>query len=183
MIDRQQRLQDRLIPEIEIFRKTCQSLQLATLSTSLQLDTSSLLEPHVSYAPFAHINTGYFILISDITEHGQNLKKCPFVSAMMIQDESAARSIYARCRLSFESQAKLIDKSSMLGQQAIGALHERFGEIITQLSGLDDFNLYQLVPIKGRYVKGFGQAFELTGDELLNITPLKKEHVKQQAQQ
>lgn len=170
LIDKQQRLQSRLLPEMQAFRETCQSLQLATLKEQA---------PHASYTPFAYTDAGYFILISDITEHGQNLKKCASVSAMMIQEESAARSIYARCRLSFDSQAKLIDKSSMLGQQAMTALQDRFGEIIPQLSALDDFNLYQLVPIKGRYVKGFGQAFELSGVELLNITQLTKEHVKQ----
>jgi len=169
MIDKQQRLQNRLIPEIEAFRETAQSLQLATLS-----DT----QPHVSYSPFAYTEAGYFILISDIAQHGQNLKESNSVAAMMIDDESTSKSIHARRRLSFESKAQLIDKCSALGEQAIAALHTRFGDIITQLSALGDFNLYQLVPIKGRYVKGFGKAFDLSGADLLNITHLTKGHLQ-----
>ena len=168
MIDKQQRLQNRLIPEIEDFRETAQSLQLATLNKG---------QPHVSYSPFAYTEAGYFILISDIAQHGQNLKTANSVAAMMIDDESTSKSIHARRRLSFESKAQLVDKVSELGQLAISALHTRFGEIITQLSALGDFKLYQLVPIKGRYVKGFGKAFDLTGADLLTITHLTKGHL------
>ncbi|MEZ8823940.1 heme utilization protein HutZ [Vibrio amylolyticus] len=169
MIDKQQRLQDRLGPEIQEFRDSCQTLQLATLNGNV---------PHVSYAPYAHTSHGYFILISDIAQHGQNLKRAKSVSIMMIEDESAARSIYARRRLSFDSQATCIDKQSAMGQEGIEALRQRFGEIIENLSTLDDFNLYQLVPEQGRYVKGFGKAFHVSGDDLLSFLHLSEGHVR-----
>ncbi|GLS91074.1 heme utilization protein HutZ [Psychromonas marina] len=167
MIDKQARLQGRLIPEIHEFREHCQSLQLATLNDGL---------PHASYAPFAYTEAGYFILISDIAQHGQNLKTAKSVAFMMLDDESAAKSIFARRRLSYESQANCIDKKSDLGVQGLNALEARFGDMIPQLSQLNDFNLYQLKPLKGRYVKGFGKAFELTGDELQDITHLQGGH-------
>lgn len=169
MIDKQQRLQDRLIPEIQDFRNQCQTLQLATLDGQL---------PCASYAPFAHTEAGYFILISDIAQHGQNLKTATAVSAMLIQDEASAKSLFARKRLSFNSNAQCIDKNSELGQQGIEALRERFGDMITQLSQLNDFNLYQLQPLQGRYVKGFGQAFDLMGEELNEIKHLTGGHSK-----
>jgi len=169
MIEKQARLQGRLLPEIEEFRANCKSLQLATLND---------LQPHASYAPFAYTEAGYFILISDIAQHGQNLKTAKAVSFMMLEDESVSKSIFARRRLSFECVASCIDKSSELGCQAISALEQRFGEMITKLSQLNDFNLYQLKPIKGRYVKGFGKAFELSGDGKFDITHLKGGHTK-----
>ncbi|MCK6264195.1 heme utilization protein HutZ [Vibrio sp. ZSDE26] len=169
MIDKQQRLQDRLGPEIQEFRDSCQTLQLATLNEGI---------PHVSYAPFAHTSQGYFILISDIAQHGQNLKQSTSVSLMMIEDESQAKSIYARRRLSFDSQAACIDKQSEMGIEAIAALRSRFGEIIDNLSTLDDFNLYQLMPEKGRYVKGFGKAFNVSGNDLLSFLHLNEGHVR-----
>lgn len=169
VINKQARLQGRLIPEIQEFREHCQSLQLATLNGQ---------HPHASYAPFAYTEVGYFILVSDIAQHGQNLKTAKSVSFMMLEDESAAKSIFARRRLSYEGQANCIDKNSELGVQALKALGARFGEMITNLSQLNDFNLYQLKPIKGRYVKGFGKAFELSGDELMEFTNLQGGHLK-----
>lgn len=169
VIDKQTRLQGRLLPEIKAFREHCQSLQLATLNGS---------HPHASYAPFAYTEAGYFILISDIAQHGQNLKSAESVSFMMLDDESVAKSIFARRRLSYDCQANCIDKKSDLGVQAVNALEARFGEMITKLSQLNDFNLYQLKPLKGRYVKGFGKAFELSGNELMDITHLQGGHRK-----
>lgn len=169
MNDKQARLQGRLLPEIEAFREDCQSLQLATLNGD---------HPHASYAPFAYAEGDYFILISDIAQHGQNLKTAKSVSFMMLEDESSAKSIFARRRLSYESVASCIDKKSELGVAALSALEARFGEMITQLSQLNDFNLYQLKSLKGRYVKGFGKAFELSGNELLDITHLQGGHNK-----
>jgi len=169
VIDKQQRLQDRLLPEIKAFREHCKTLQLATLEGQ---------QPYASYAPFAHTSAGYFILISDIAQHGQNLKSASALSAMMIEDEADAKSLFARRRLSFQSNAHCVDKQSELGQQGIQALTARFGEMIIQLSQLDDFNLYQLIPLQGRYVKGFGKAFDLMGDELSEIKHLTGGHRK-----
>ena len=169
LINKQARLQGRLLPEIDELRDSCQSLQLATLNGQ---------KPHASYAPFAYNEAGYFILISDIAQHGQNLKTAKEISFMMLEDESAAKSIFARRRLSFESKAQCVDKNSELGMQGINALQQRFGEMIMQLSQLKDFNLYLLKPLKGRFVKGFGKAFEISGDELNQLSHLQGGHQK-----
>ncbi|SON53398.1 heme utilization protein HutZ [Vibrio tapetis] len=165
-----ERLQNRIGPEIQEFRDGCQTLQLATLNGAI---------PHVSYAPFAHNEQGYFILVSDIAQHGQNLKTAKSVSIMMIEDESAAKTIYARRRLGFDTQAECIDKQSETGIAAIACLKARFGDIVESLSSLADFNLYQLTPEKGRYVKGFGQAFDVSGDDLLSFVHLDEGHRKE----
>jgi len=169
MDDKQQRIQNRIGPEIQAFRDQCQTLQLATLNNGI---------PHVSYAPFAHTEQGYYILVSDIAQHGQNLKTAKSVSIMMIEDEASAKTIYARRRLSFDTTATLIDKTSATGQQALAALTARFGEIIANLSQLGDFNLYQLTPEQGRYVKGFGKAFNVSSDDLLSLIHLNEGHLR-----
>ena len=168
MMEKKQRLQGRLGPEIIEFRQQCKTLQLATLSNDI---------PHTSYTPFAHNDQGYYILVSDIAQHGQNLKAAKAVSIMMIEDESLAKSIYARRRLSFDTQAKLVNKTSSEGLAAIAALRDRFGEIIDNLSQLGDFCLYQLIPEKGRYVKGFGQAFDITGNDEVDFVHLTSGHI------
>lgn len=175
MMDKAERLQNRLGPEIQEFRDSRKTLQLATVDKDGK--------PHSSYAPFAFSDKGYYILISDIAAHGRNLKEVKSVSIMMIEDEAQARTIFARRRLSFDTQAELVERHSDHWHTAIHLMRERLGELIDDLSKLGDFNLYRLNPVIGRYVKGFGQAFDVTGEDLLSVVHLDEGHVQQMKQE
>ncbi len=48
--------------------------------------------------------------------------------------------------------------------------------MIDNLAALTDFNLFKLVPERGLYVKGFGQAFSLSGAELLDVNWMRDGH-------
>ncbi|MBM7037140.1 heme utilization protein HutZ [Vibrio ulleungensis] len=167
---KKERLQNRLGPEVQEFRDSRQTLQLATIGESGA--------PHVSYAPFAFDQQGYYILVSDLAEHGKNLKLNKRVSIMMIQDENEAKSVHARKRLTFDTEAMHIDKASEHGVAGIAALVTRFGEMAENLSKLGDFNLYKLTPSSGRYVKGFGQAFNVSGNDLVDFLHLDEGHLQ-----
>lgn len=167
---RRERLQSRLEPEVREFRDSRQTLQLATITPDGI--------PNASYAPFAFDSQAYYVLVSDIAAHGRNLKNNRQVSILMIEDESECKQIYARKRLTFDAQAELVERSSEIWVQGIEALKARFGEIIDDLSQLGDFNLYRLVPESGRYVKGFGQAFVISGDDMLDFVHLTQGHIK-----
>ncbi|CAH0526442.1 Heme oxygenase HutZ [Allocatenococcus thiocycli] len=167
---RRERLQGRLEPEVREFRDSRQTLQLATINEAGI--------PNSTYAPFAFDSKAYYILVSDIAAHGKNLKTNRNVSILMIEDESECKNIYARKRLTFDTRAELVEKQTQDWQQGIAALRARFGEIIDNLSQLGDFNLYRLVPDSGRYVKGFGQAYVITGDDMLDFVHLTEGHVK-----
>ncbi|PKF50391.1 heme utilization protein HutZ [Enterovibrio nigricans] len=171
MIDKAERLQNRLGPEIQEFRDSRNTLQLGTVDKEGK--------PHTSYAPFAFSEMGYYILVSDLATHGQNLKNSKAVSIMMIEDESEARSIFARRRLSFDTNAEHIERDSEQWVAAIEVMQARLGEMIENLSSLGDFNLYRLNPVMGRYVKGFGQAFNVSGEDMLSVMYLDEGHVKQ----
>ena len=170
MMDKAERLQNRLGPEIQEFRDARKTLQLGTVDKDGK--------PHTSYAPFAFSEQGYYILVSDLAQHGRNLKACKAVSIMMIEDESEARTIFARRRLSFDTQAELVDRDSEHWKTAIDVMETRLGEMIGNLSQLGDFHLYRLNPVIGRYVKGFGQAFDVTGEDLLFVVHLDEGHVQ-----
>ncbi len=167
---RRERLQSRLEPEVREFRDSRQTLQLATISADGI--------PNATYAPFAFDSKAYYILVSDLAAHGQNLKKNRHVSILMIEDETECKNIYARKRLTFDTHAELVEKQSEGWSQGVSALKDRFGEIIDNLSQLGDFNLYRLVPESGRYVKGFGQAFVIFGTDMLDFVHLTEGHVK-----
>lgn len=98
---------------------------------------------------------------------------------MMVEDESQAKSVHARKRLTFDTVATHFDKSSDEGQAGVAALVKRFGEMAENLSKLNDFNLYKLQPSGGRFVKGFGQAFNVSGNDLVDFLHLDEGHVSE----
>ncbi|MEZ8790372.1 heme utilization protein HutZ [Vibrio splendidus] len=167
---KQERLQGRLGPEIKEFRQERRTLQLATVDEEGR--------PNVSYAPFVQNQEGYFVLISDIARHARNLKANPQVSLMMIEDEESSKQLYARKRLTFDAQASVVERETELWTQVIGQMQERFGEIIDGLSQLKDFSLFNLKAENGLFVKGFGQAYQVSGDDLVDFVHLQEGHKK-----
>ena len=167
---KQERLQGRLGPEIKEFRQERRTLQLATVDEEGR--------PNVSYAPFVQNQEGYFILISDIARHARNLKANPQVSLMMIEDEESSKQLYARKRLTFDAQASVVERETELWTQVISQMQERFGEIIDGLSQLQDFSLFNLKAENGLFVKGFGQAYQVSGDDLVDFVHLQEGHKK-----
>lgn len=167
---KQERLQGRLEPEIQEFRQERRTLQLATVDAEGR--------PNVSYAPFVQNQEGYFVLISHIARHARNLEVNPHVSLMMIADEGSSKQIFARQRLTFDAVASVVPRETPLWQQVISQMQARFGEIIDGLSQLQDFALFQLKVEKGLYVKGFGQAYQVSGDDMVDFVHLDEGHKK-----
>lgn len=159
--EKEQRLKEKLLPEIEAFKQSRLTLQLATQDANGT--------PNASYAPFALADDGFYILVSEIARHGANLKVCDRLSVMLLEDENTAKTVFARKRLTFDATAQLVARDGDGFQKGVTALSARFGETIDNLAGLKDFNLFKLTPHKGLYVKGFGQAFSLSGSELLDV--------------
>ncbi|WP_256597677.1 heme utilization protein HutZ [Moritella viscosa] len=168
MMNKQERLENRLQPKIAEFREERQTLILSTLSTDGF--------PHISYAPFVRLEDGYYILISEVAEHTQNLLVNKNLSFMLLEDELNSKQIFARHRLTYKANAEVIARESESWSQAIPALEARFGEIITNLSGLSDFRLFRIEPQIGRYVKGFGQAYTVNGNDDIDFVHLEQGH-------
>ncbi|MFH7565131.1 heme utilization protein HutZ [Oceanimonas smirnovii] len=173
--EKQARLQGRLEPEIREFRDQMKTLLLATVDAEGQ--------PNVSYAPFALREDGYYILISEMARHARNLLANPKVSLMMVEDEQNSRTLFARKRLTFDATPERIARNTDAWQLGVDALTERHGETVTGLANLADFHLFRLVPIKGLFVKGFGQAFAVSGDDLVDVLHLTDGHKPMAANQ
>jgi len=149
-----------LTGEIDRLQRECLSLIMAT--------TSASHTPAASYAPFAHMDGSFYILVSGLAIHGVNLKAQPDLDLLLIEDESKARNIYARLRLNYRATANAVEKGSEEYGRAIARLTERAGKTVNVLVALDDFTLYRLTPTRGTLVQGFGKAFvfdpaDLTG--------------------
>ncbi len=153
-----QEMEQRLSQEVLDFIDSRKSLQLSTV----QADG----HPFASYAPFAIGEQCFYILISEIARHAVNLQHDQRASVLIIEDEDSANELFARLRVSYSVDAELIEYQSDDWQTGINILAARHGDLINNLSQLADFRLFRLLPKGGRYVKGFGKAYQLAGGTL-----------------
>ncbi|MCX4192672.1 HugZ family protein [Methylophaga sp. OBS1] len=142
------------------------------------LDENGL--PYASYAPFAVGDDCLYVLISEIAVHGKNLQLNPQASALIIEDEDTANELFARLRVFYRVRAEMIEPETTDWQQGIDSLQSRHGERINNLSKLSDFKLFRLHPNGGRYVKGFGKAYQIEGGTLSgdSLSHLREGHKK-----
>ena len=125
--------------------------------------------PLSSYAPFIWHEKSFYIFISSLSSHTENLQN-NVISAMLIEDEGNSNQIYARTRAVFQCNAeKILDDEQKL--KILDVMKDQHGEIIDTLRSLSDFYLFQLSPKSGRFIKGFGQAYQIDGT-LQTITPI-----------
>ncbi len=152
-----------LAQELRDFMLSFNSVCLATLSPGAEVVCS--------YAPFVGTEFGNFIYISEVSEHFTNIKTHPNnLEVMFLEDESKAASVILRKRLRYRTRASFISRGEFFDK-----IYDEFerqtggaGGIKTIRSMLD-FHLVQLKFLKGRFVKGFGQAYDIKGEE---ITPV-----------
>ena len=98
--------------------------------------------------------------------HGLNLIAEPRASVLIIEDEDSAAELFARRRVSYQIVAEELPVGAPEWHCGVECLEERHGERARQLSQLADFRLFRLRPTSGRYVKGFGKAYRLSGGRL-----------------
>lgn len=130
----------------------CASLMLASITAEGM--------PLASYTPFVREADGSLIIaVSGLAAHGQSLARQAQVSVLIIEDEAAARQIYARQRINLLCRVEVLSGSDRAA--AFATLAQRFGEMAQLLAGLGDFSAYRLVPEQGRFVMGFGVAYHM----------------------
>ena len=165
-------MQGRLEEEIIEFVSSRKSLQLASITEAG--------EPFASYAPFAIGEDCLYVLLSDIAVHAKNLKANNKASVLIVEDEDSAEELFARIRVNYNMRVEHIEVDSEGWNEGIDTLANRLGERSRNLSELSDFNLFKLIPVRGRYVKGFGKAFSFIGEALAgtDMDHMRDGHVK-----
>lgn len=120
--------------------------------------------PFISYAPYVKKDGKFYIYISKISDHYRYVEANDRIHVMLIADESESQNVFARERARWSCSTKNLGNA---GHEDIFALfNETFNaKLMEMLRGLD-FSLFELSPLSGRYVVGFGQAFDvdLPGD-------------------
>ena len=82
---------------------------------------------------------------------------------MIIEDENKAKNIWARIRLKFEAQIKIVDRKENNYHKICNQIENTHGNTLNLIKQFNDFHLIKISPIKGSIITGFGKAFILDG--------------------
>jgi len=128
--------------------------------------------PVASYAPLAWLDGHCYLFLSELASHTRNLKRCSSISLMLIEAESDAVKSFARRRITLNGSVLVIARDDPLFDRVLVEFHRRFGKVMTIIEPLPDFSLFRVCLQAGRFVRSFGQAYDLSGehlDELVHI--------------
>jgi len=111
----------------------------------------------------------FYIYVSGLSTHTQNIAVNPRVSLMAIEDEQKTQQIFARCRLTFDCVARTLERETPHWEKVVTHFADRFGQIIELFRPLTDFRVVELIPQSGRFVYGFGAAYDIAGTDLKTL--------------
>lgn len=135
---------------------------------SVILGTASpTAQPQASYAPCVMDEAkNIYIFVSGLSAHTHNLSTTGKASALFVEDESKTTQMFARKRLSYDCAAVLVDRDSEQWNAIVQKFEIQFGNIIELMRDLPDFRIFQLRPSSGRFVLGFGKAYDVDPNDL-----------------
>ena len=148
--------------EYRALRDSSKAALLATLAQEQM--------PCASYAPLVWVDDSCYVYLSDLASHTRNLKRCPSLSLLLMEDEDRVANAFARRRITFEATVVIVEREDPLFARVLAEFRHCFGKVMDLIEPLPDFHLFRLQLQAGRFVRGFGQAYQLTGDRLDRLT-------------
>ena len=143
-------------------REKLQSVQMATLGDDNL--------PEASYAPFVWVDDACYLFLSQLARHTQNLNQNPAISLILIEGEVDSKNQFARRRIIWQGHAEKLARDASPFGDIMQVFRDRFGNFIDVIEPLQDFQLFKIRPESGRFIRGFAQAFQLSGTGLNEIT-------------
>ena len=152
------------------FKASVKTLSLSTLTEAGR--------PNISYAPFIEDENGcFYLFLSQLASHTQDLlnqainlpDNLPGASILLMEDEQDSRQLFARQRITYHCDISIIQADDSTYPDTLDSFENLFGSIIPLLRNLPDFILFKLTPTEGRYIQGFGKAYQLTGENLSEL--------------
>lgn len=127
--------------------------------------------PEVSMVPFAAAKdcTAFFLHISRLAHHTQNIRQDSRVSLMIAEPDDGTRNPQAFARVAIQGEALAIEHATTVYENTRAAYLAKLPEAAMTFE-LGDFSLYSIVPKSARFVAGFAQAYNLVFDDFRNLT-------------
>lgn len=145
-------------------------LLLDRVRSAILASVDSKGQPLSSYAPvLVDGDRRFHVYISSLAKHTSQIKRSGMASVMIIEDEADAENLFARKRLTVDCSAEVVARDSDDWNETMALMEDRFGETVSSLKGMTDFDLIRLEPSEGRLVLGFGRAYSVYGNGLQEI--------------
>lgn len=141
--------------------------RIATLGT---LHESGPNLAMVAYA-LAEDFSSFYIHVSRLGKHTRDMENDPRVSMLITETDDHRPDPQTLTRVSLQGTAEVLSRD-VTGYSLVKTLYlKRFPEAEPMFS-MGDFNLWRIIPMGGRFVAGFGQAFNLVPEMLKKVSTL-----------
>jgi len=152
--------------DFNCFIQSCSTLHIASLDAERDW-------PESSYAPFIQQGECWYVYVSELSQHTSNLLSHTKASVMLIESEQQAEHVFARKRVSMRVGVSEVSRGTDEFESLLDVFAEKFGGLIAVLRELTDFHLLALRPESGVFVRGFAQAFVLSGKGMRVVSHVK----------
>ncbi len=139
-------------------RAAANSAQLATLNQDRQ--------PEASHAPVVWLDGHCYLFLSELASHTLNLIRNPALGLILVDNRDAGANPFALRRISLQGSVQPITRDRPDFASVMAEFRVRFGEVMDLIEPLPDFHLFRFVAEQGRFIRGFGQAYDLAGENL-----------------
>lgn len=120
---------------------------------------------------FADDFSAFYIHVSKLGKHTRDMENDPRVSLLIAETDDQRADLQTLARVSLQGIAELLLHDASDYSQIKHQYLKRFPEAKPMFS-MGDFNLWKITPKSGRFVAGFGRAFNLVPDALKRVSGL-----------
>jgi heme iron utilization protein len=124
----------------------------------------------VAYS-FAEDFSAFYIHVSRLGKHTVDMENDPRVALLITETDDRRADPQTLARVSMRGMAEILPRNDPGYGQGKKNYLDRFPEA-EQLFSLGDFNLWKITPKGGRYVAGFGRAFNVVPEALRKVSSL-----------
>jgi len=153
---------------LEAIRDMMTTHRVLSLAVTVDGDPEASLLPYAVRPDFGAV----FVQASSLARHTRGLQPGARVGLLIHENDEAGADPLQTKRLTVQATVAVLDRES----EAFAAAREVF---VGRLPGaemtlnLGDFNLYELTLGRGRYIAGFGQAYNIGPDTFREVAALK----------
>jgi hypothetical protein len=137
------------------------STRIAALGT---LHEGELNLAMVAYAVAKDLSA-FYIHVSKLGKHTADMEANPRVSLLIVEADDHRADPQTLARVSIRGKAEMLPRNNPDHARVKKIYLTRFPEA-EQLFNLGDFNIWKITPKGGRFVAGFGRAFNIVPEAL-----------------
>ncbi len=113
-------------------------------------------DPEASLTPYIYYQQTLWVFVSELSAHTGNLLTHKKASVLLHDAQTGNVFASTRATIACSVSVETVDKDMILDEMT-----QQLGDTVAMLRQLPDFHLLKLQPVSGRFIAGFGQAFEV----------------------